>query len=140
MKKFNVEIDDDNASDICAKYIQYMLDNNIMPENREIEFMLASQEILHFIMIPSEWEARFQKNFLKYDEIKTGSLFHEYKGSNEMSNREARVFKNKEGFYVEFFIDGNLQKTVPMFEHSESYAESAAENWVFGYHESHFIS
>ena len=45
-------------------------------------------------------------------------------------NREARVYKNSNGFYVTMYKDGNLVERRNLYEHSEIYAENCAENWV----------
>ena len=68
MSDFNVKLDTQTASDIAVQYLTYLLDNDHFPENKEIEFMLACQEVLHFIMIPQEWEERFGKDFVEYSE------------------------------------------------------------------------
>lgn len=44
--------------------------------------------------------------------------------------REATVNKNAKGYYVVMSENGNIKKTVELYEHSEYYAEDAAENWV----------
>ena len=44
--------------------------------------------------------------------------------------RTARVFKDYEGFSVEFYVKDKLVERRNLWEYSEAYAESAAENWV----------
>jgi hypothetical protein len=68
MSDFNVKLDTETAGDIAVQYLTHLLDNDHFPENKEIEFMLACQEVLHFIMIPQEWEERFGKDFVEYSE------------------------------------------------------------------------
>lgn len=57
----------------------------------------------------------------------TGTLMSQY-GSPE--KREAFVYKNRKGFYVDLFRSGEYVRTVEVYDHSESYAEDVAENWV----------
>ena len=45
-------------------------------------------------------------------------------------SREAFVFKNRHGFFVELYRETVLIRLVKCFDHSESYAENVAENWV----------
>jgi hypothetical protein len=53
-------------------------------------------------------------------------------GRNEYENRKAIVCKDDNGFLVEFYEDNKLLEPRHLYEHSEVYAESAAENWVLG--------
>ena len=48
----------------------------------------------------------------------------------ERGNRQAIVMKNEEGFYVNLFEDNKLVETREVYNHSESYADNLAENWV----------
>jgi len=48
----------------------------------------------------------------------------------ERGNRQAIVMKNEEGFYVNLFEDNKLVETRQVYNHSESYADNLAENWV----------
>ena len=50
----------------------------------------------------------------------------------ERDNRAAKVYCNSNGFYVELWESGKLVETRECFEHSESWAESVAENYVDG--------
>ena len=68
MSDFNVKLDTETAGDIAAQYLINCLDNDHLPEERQIEFMLACQEVLHFIMTPQKWEERFGKDFVEYSE------------------------------------------------------------------------
>jgi len=45
-------------------------------------------------------------------------------------NRKAIVLRNAMGFYVEMYDTDELIETREVYEHSEPYAESLAENWV----------
>ena len=47
-------------------------------------------------------------------------------------NRKAIVLRNAMGFYVEMYDTDELIETRELYKHSESYAESCAENWVDG--------
>jgi len=58
---------------------------------------------------------------------KTKNVRHEF-GTNE--KRFARVTKGKNGFEVDLFDKGNYIRTVYAHDHSETYAERIAENWV----------
>ena len=55
-----------------------------------------------------------------------------YWGDNEFADRKAIVMKNKEGFYVEFYKGETLVERRTVYQHSESYAEDTAENFVMG--------
>jgi hypothetical protein len=68
MSTISIELEHDTACEFASKFLMQCLDDDHLPEGREIEFMLACQEVLHFIMIPSEWEKRFEKDFVKYSE------------------------------------------------------------------------
>ena len=57
---------------------------------------------------------------------KVGELRSQYK----QGQREAFVYKINKGFYVELYRSDLYVRTVEVFEHSESYAENVAENWV----------
>ena len=68
MSNISIELEHDTACEFASKFLMKCLDDDNLPEGREIEFMLACQEVLHFIMIPSEWEKRFEKDFVEYSE------------------------------------------------------------------------
>ena len=55
-----------------------------------------------------------------------------YWGSDEYSNRMAHVMMNDEGFYIDMYKGDELVESRPLYDHSEVYAESAAENYVMG--------
>ena len=44
----------------------------------------------------------------------------------------AKVYEAYEGWFVEFYKNNKLVERRDLFEHSEEYAENAAENWVLG--------
>ena len=46
--------------------------------------------------------------------------------------RYAEVHKNANGFYVNLYENNTLVEKRNAYEHSESWAESIAENWVDG--------
>ena len=48
----------------------------------------------------------------------------------ERDERAAKVYNNSNGFYVELWESGKLVETRDCSEHSESWAESVAENYV----------
>jgi len=48
----------------------------------------------------------------------------------QRGERKSKVWKDLEGFYVEFYIGGKLVEKRALYEHSEVYAENAAENFV----------
>lgn len=48
----------------------------------------------------------------------------------ERDERAAKVYSNSKGFYVELWESGKLVETRDCSEHSESWAESVAENYV----------
>ena len=55
-----------------------------------------------------------------------------YWGDEEFADRMANVMLNKMGFYVDMYKDDKLVESRPLYEHSEIYAENAAENYVMG--------
>ena len=57
----------------------------------------------------------------------TGNLISQF-GSPH--SREAFIFKNRHGFFVELYRETVLIRVVECFKHSESCAEDVAENWV----------
>jgi len=69
MSEFKVDLDEEIAQNIAVKYLTHLLDDNQFPSDREVQFMLACQEVLHFIMLPQEWEKRFDKDFVEYAEM-----------------------------------------------------------------------
>tara|TARA_R100000700_G_C3177763_1_gene153130 strand:+ start:1383 stop:1574 length:192 start_codon:yes stop_codon:yes gene_type:complete len=56
-----------------------------------------------------------------------GELISQY---GRPQSREAFIFKNRKGFFVELYRETMLVRVVECFNHSESYAEDVAENWV----------
>lgn len=46
--------------------------------------------------------------------------------------RSAEVKKNINGYYVDFYENGHKFGSTKLYDHTESYAEDAAENWVLG--------
>jgi hypothetical protein len=64
--------------------------------------------------------------------IYKGPEISTYWGDNEYSNRMANVMKNEKGFYVDMYKNEKLVESRPLYEHSEIYAENAAENFVMG--------
>tara|TARA_B100001059_G_scaffold219798_1_gene241162 strand:+ start:644 stop:835 length:192 start_codon:yes stop_codon:yes gene_type:complete len=57
----------------------------------------------------------------------TGDIISQY---GIPQSREAFIFRNRKGFYVELYKQMMLIRVVECFEHSQSYAENVAENWV----------
>ena len=55
-----------------------------------------------------------------------------YWGDGEFNNRKASVMKNEKGYYVDMYKDDTLIESRPLYNHSESYAEDCAENFVMG--------
>ena len=67
MSNFSVNLDEETASAIAIAYLTNILDDpNNLPEGREVEFAQACQEVLHYIMIPQQWEKRFDHDFVEY--------------------------------------------------------------------------
>ena len=64
--------------------------------------------------------------------IYKGPEISTYWGSDEYSDRKANVMKNDEGFYIDMYKKEKLVESRPLYDHSEVYAESAAENYVMG--------
>jgi hypothetical protein len=56
----------------------------------------------------------------------TSTELHTY----QRGERKSKVFRSYEGFYVEFYVGGKLVERRALYEHSETYAENAAENFV----------
>jgi hypothetical protein len=50
----------------------------------------------------------------------------------ERDDRIAKVFRGYEGYYVEFYKNNIMIERRELYEHSEEYAENAAENYVDG--------
>jgi hypothetical protein len=59
-------------------------------------------------------------------------ILSEYHGHEATASRHATVIKEKEGFAVELYEFEHLVEKRPLYNHSEDYAESAAENYVLG--------
>ena len=49
-----------------------------------------------------------------------------------MEKRRATVVKSYRGFRVDLYERMEFVKSVECYDHSESYAEKVAENWVLG--------
>tara|TARA_Y100001938_G_scaffold141196_1_gene210593 strand:- start:103 stop:300 length:198 start_codon:yes stop_codon:yes gene_type:complete len=52
--------------------------------------------------------------------------------SYERGERKALVKRNKKGFFVELYELNRCLEKRKVYNHSESYAENVAENWVDG--------
>ena len=50
----------------------------------------------------------------------------------QQDDKKAEILLTEEGFEVDLFLDDKLVETREIHDHSESYAESLAENWVLG--------
>jgi len=61
-----------------------------------------------------------------------GPTISTYWGDEEFADRMANVMLNEMGFYVDMYKDEKLVESRPLYEHSEIYAENAAENYVMG--------
>lgn len=48
-----------------------------------------------------------------------------------ISNREAVVVEGNDGYRVQLFEDGKLQREANVTAHTLRYAEDCAENWVY---------
>jgi len=59
-------------------------------------------------------------------------ILSEYRGHEATASRHATVIKDKQGFAVELYEFEHLVEKRPLYNHSEDYAESAAENYVLG--------
>ena len=55
-----------------------------------------------------------------------------YRGDEEYHDRKANVMRNNKGFYVELYKGEELIEVRTLYDHSEIYAENAAENYVIG--------
>jgi hypothetical protein len=64
--------------------------------------------------------------------IYKGPQLSTYWGDNQYSDRMAHVMKNEQGYYIEMYKGEDLIETRPLYDHSEYYAEDAAENYVMG--------
>ena len=60
--------------------------------------------------------------------MKERNLYHQY----QKGNRMAKVYNTKLGFEVDLFEGTDFQATRKVHNHSETYAENTAENWVEG--------
>jgi len=56
-----------------------------------------------------------------------GELISQY---GRPQSREAFIFKNRQGFFVELYRGTLLIRVIECFDHSQSYAEDVAENWI----------
>lgn len=59
-------------------------------------------------------------------------ILSEYRGHEATASRHGTVIKDKQGFAVELYEFEHLVEKRPLYNHSEDYAESAAENYVLG--------
>ncbi len=50
----------------------------------------------------------------------------------QRDDRKAFVKSNENGFFVNLYLGDKFIETRTVYNHSESYAESLAENWVDG--------
>tara|TARA_Y100000361_G_C11034868_1_gene276764 strand:+ start:93 stop:290 length:198 start_codon:yes stop_codon:yes gene_type:complete len=50
----------------------------------------------------------------------------------ERGDRKALVKSNEKGFFVDLYYKDKFLEKRKVYDHSESYAESLAENWVDG--------
>lgn len=73
----SVPISDDQASEIVVNVLLDYLDEKNFPETRTEEFKNACKEVLHYIMIPNEWEAEFNEDFVAFSE-KTDDWWSHY--------------------------------------------------------------
>jgi hypothetical protein len=64
--------------------------------------------------------------------IYKGPELSTYWGDDEYKNRKATVMRNSHGYYVDMWESDQLVETRTLYEHSEIYAENAAENYVLG--------
>ena len=64
--------------------------------------------------------------------IYKGPQLSTYWGDDQYKNRMAHVMKDEQGYYIEMYDNEVLIETRPLYEHSEIYAENAAENFVMG--------
>jgi len=55
-----------------------------------------------------------------------------YWGDDEYEDRKANVMRDDKGFYVELYKGEELIEVRTLYDHSEVYAENAAENYVIG--------
>ena len=55
-----------------------------------------------------------------------------YWGDEEYHDRKANVMRDENGFYVELYKGEELIEVRTLYDHSEIYAENAAENYVIG--------
>ena len=59
-------------------------------------------------------------------------ILSEYHGHEATASRHATVIKEKQGLAVELYEFEHLVEKRPLYNHSEDYAEIAAENYVLG--------
>ena len=60
-------------------------------------------------------------------------LLHQYYGTEESyPERKAYVFKEGDGYVVMMIADKTIMEERQIIGHSETYAETCAENWVLG--------
>ena len=59
-------------------------------------------------------------------------ILSEYHGHEATAHRHATIVKDKQGLAVELYEFEHLVEKRPLYNHSEDYAESAAENYVLG--------
>ena len=59
-------------------------------------------------------------------------ILSEYHGHEATASRHATVIKEKQGLAVELYEFEHLVEKRPLYNHSEDYADSAAEIYVLG--------
>ena len=67
-------------------------------------------------------------NYLKENEMKDHISMHTYR----RDNKYAEIFLSPKGYYVNLYENNQLLEKREAYNHSESWAESIAENWVDG--------
>lgn len=85
------------------------------------------------------YSSNWDKIFRKAEKVHVHNDGHEILVQENISQhwsangkRSATVVKSHKGFSVEFYEKSKLIRTTDMFEHSQQYAEDAAENWCLG--------
>lgn len=59
-------------------------------------------------------------------------LITEMWGVGDNKHRQAKVYRDDEGYFVEVYQHGEPVRQIDVREHSIHYAEDAADNWVSG--------
>lgn len=57
---------------------------------------------------------------------------HEFRNNYNGMDRWAQIYKHDDSYAIMFFINQIYQNTIYIKNHSEQYAEDAAENFVLG--------